>query len=79
VKRGFRIELAVKEPQVRDPIAVTFDENGRMFVCEMIDYSERRDETPHLGRISVLEEQGRGWRSTRPATCSPTISPGRPA
>jgi putative membrane-bound dehydrogenase-like protein len=57
VKRGFRIELAVKEPQTRDPIAVTFDENGRMFVCEMIDYSERRDEIPHLGRISVLEDK----------------------
>ncbi len=57
VKPGFQLELAAHEPQVTDPIAVTFDENGRMFVCEMIDYSERRDTTPHLGRISMLEDK----------------------
>ena len=37
VKKGFKLELAAHEPQVRDPIAVCFDEHGRMFVCEMID------------------------------------------
>ena len=57
VKPGYRIELAASEPQVRDPIAITFDENGRMFVCEMIDYSEERDRQPHLGRISLLEDR----------------------
>ena len=57
VKPGFKLQLAAHEPQVRDPIALTFDENGRMFVCEMIDYSERRDATPHLGRISMLEDK----------------------
>ncbi|MBI5769482.1 MAG: c-type cytochrome [Verrucomicrobia bacterium] len=56
VKRGFKVELAAAEPLVRDPIAICFDENGRMFVCEMIDYSEERERTPHLGRISVLED-----------------------
>ncbi|MEO6750769.1 MAG: PVC-type heme-binding CxxCH protein [Opitutus sp.] len=57
VKPGFKLQLAAHEPQVRDPIAITFDENGRMFVCEMIDYSERRDAHPHLGRISLLEDK----------------------
>jgi len=56
VKKGFKLEIAASEPQVRDPIALCFDERGRMFVCEMIDYSEMRDVTPHLGRISVLED-----------------------
>jgi putative membrane-bound dehydrogenase-like protein len=65
VKRGFKLELAAHEPQVRDPIAVAFDENGRMFVCEMIDYSEERDRTPHLGRISLLEDRdGDGYYET---------------
>ncbi len=54
VKKGFRIDLAAAEPLVKDPIALSFDENGRMFVVEMGDYSERRDE--HLGRISLLED-----------------------
>jgi putative membrane-bound dehydrogenase-like protein len=57
VKPGFHLELAAHEPSVRDPIAMCFDERGRLFVCEMIDYSERRDETPHLGRVSVLEDK----------------------
>src|SRR5687768_11145226 len=57
VKPGFKLELAAHEPLVRDPIAITFDENGRMFVCEMIDYSEERERTPHLGRISMLEDK----------------------
>ena len=34
----FRIEIAAAEPQVVDPVAVRFDENGRMWVVEMGDY-----------------------------------------
>jgi glucose/arabinose dehydrogenase len=65
VKAGFKVQLVTSEPYVRDPIAVSFDENGRMFVCEMIDYSEERDRTPHLGRISVLEDKdGDGFYET---------------
>jgi putative membrane-bound dehydrogenase-like protein len=65
VKPGFHLELAACEPLVVDPIAMCFDENGRMFVIEMRDYSERRDE--RLGRIRVLEDtdgDGRYDKST---------------
>ena len=65
VKPGFKLQLAAHEPQVRDPIAVSFDERGRMFVVEMIDYSEMREVTPHLGRVSMLEDQdGDGYFET---------------
>ncbi len=57
VKPGFRMKLAAHEPQLRSPIAISFDERGRMFVVEMIDYSELRDVTPHLGRVSMLEDK----------------------
>lgn len=64
-KPGFKLQLVTHEPHVRDPIALSFDENGRMFVCEMIDYSEERERTPHLGRISVLEDRdGDGFYET---------------
>lgn len=56
VKKGFHLELAASEPNVVSPVALSFDERGRMFVAEMIDYSERRDEVPHLGRIRMLED-----------------------
>ncbi|MBX7209279.1 MAG: c-type cytochrome [Verrucomicrobiaceae bacterium] len=57
VKKGFHLELAANEPQVRSPVAISYDERGRMFACEMIDYSEMRDVTPHLGRVSMLEDK----------------------
>jgi hypothetical protein len=33
-----RIELVAAEPLVMDPVAITFDERGRMFVVEYGDY-----------------------------------------
>ena len=56
VKKGFRLELVAAEPLVASPVTMAFDENSRLYVVEMIDYSERRDETPHLGRIRLLED-----------------------
>ena len=56
IKSGFRIELVAAEPLVVDPIAMAFDEDGRLFVVEMRDYPERRNETPHLGRIRLLQD-----------------------
>jgi putative membrane-bound dehydrogenase-like protein len=56
VKKGFHLELVAAEPNVMSPVALSFDENGRMFVVEMVDYSERRDADPHLGRIRMLED-----------------------
>ena len=56
VKQGFRLELVAAEPLVHSPVTMAFDEHGRLYVVEMIDYSERRDETPHAGRIRLLED-----------------------
>ncbi len=59
VRPGFHIELVASEPLVMDPVAMAFDESGRLFVVEMRDYSERRDE--RLGRIKLLvDEDGDG-------------------
>ena len=54
VKDGYRLELAAAEPLVRDPVAMAFDENGRMFVVEMCDYSEQDKE--FLGNVRLLED-----------------------
>ena len=65
VRPGFHLELVAAEPLVIDPIAMSFDENGRLFVVEMRDYSERREE--RLGRIRMLEDtdgDGRFDKST---------------
>jgi len=60
VRPGFRVELVACEPQIEDPIAISFDPDGNLFVCEMRGYSERRDEK--RGRISRLtDEDGDGF------------------
>src|SRR5262249_25967482 len=35
---GFRMELVACEPNVIDPVAIGFDEEGRMYVAEMPGY-----------------------------------------
>ena len=57
VRPGFHVELMACEPNVFSPVAMSFDENGRLYVVEMIDYSERRDEK--LSRIRLLESTKR--------------------
>lgn len=54
LKEGFDLQLVASEPLVADPIAMAFDENGRMYVIEMHGYPERRGE--NLGRIRLLED-----------------------
>jgi putative membrane-bound dehydrogenase-like protein len=56
IKKGFRIELAVADSMVTSPVAMAFDENGRLFVVEMRDYPNRREQVPHLGRVRLLED-----------------------
>ena len=51
---GYRIEVVAAEPLVIDPIAMAFDEQGRMFVVEMRGYSEMRD--TNTGRIRMLTD-----------------------
>lgn len=59
VVSGFRIEQVAAEPLVTDPVAMAFDEYGRLYVVEMRDYSEQADEW--LGQIRLLtDEDGDG-------------------
>src|SRR6476660_2372218 len=57
----FRIELFVSEPQVLSPVEMVFDESGKIYVAEMLDYPE----DPPLGkparsRIRLLETNADG-------------------
>src|SRR5688572_12861902 len=54
---GYRIQLVAAEPQVVDPVDLAFDENGRLFVAEMIDYPYGdAEKNPPQGRIRLLED-----------------------
>ena len=78
VEPGFHIELVAAEPLVMDPVGMSFDERGRLFVAEMRGYnqgnrvpaSEARKlamETTKLGCVKLLEDtdgDGRFDKST---------------
>lgn len=57
--KGFTIELAAAEPDVVDPVAMCFDEKGRLFVCEMRGYPNGGVGTGNetRGRIKCLEDR----------------------
>lgn len=60
IANGFRVDQVASEPTVVDPIAMAFDEYGRLFVVEMRGYSE--DEADNLGRIRLLEDKDEDGR-----------------
>src|SRR5881296_1563382 len=65
LRKGFRLELVAAEPLVTDPIALAFDEDGRLFVVEMNDYPEHGEQ--RLGQVRRLEDtdgDGRFDKST---------------
>src|SRR5262245_59743702 len=63
---GFRMDLLAAEPLVASPVAMTYDENGRAYVCEMRDYPytdkahhQRNQENPTdaaIGAVCLLED-----------------------
>lgn len=59
VAPGFQIELVASEPLIREPVALTWDGNGRLFVVEMRGYMQDINGTgakEPVGRISLLED-----------------------
>ncbi len=61
VQPGFRLELVASEPLVTSPIAMAFDENGRLFVVERPEEPRRTGTNAPVGRIRVLEDpEGEG-------------------
>ncbi|MDF9797165.1 putative membrane-bound dehydrogenase-like protein [Catalinimonas alkaloidigena] len=56
---GFRLELVASEPLIQDPVAMTFDSKGRIWVAEMQSYMpdvEGNGEDQPTGRIVILED-----------------------
>src|SRR5438034_7859503 len=57
LSEDFHIELFAAEPQVVDPVEMAFDENGRIYVAEMLDYPDDPPPgKPARSRIRLLED-----------------------
>ena len=55
VPEGFSVELVASEPQIVNPVAMTFDERGRIWITESLEYP-RREAGPGQDRVKVLED-----------------------
>ncbi|MGH9937454.1 MAG: PVC-type heme-binding CxxCH protein [Blastocatellia bacterium] len=57
VSENFKVELFLSEPQVQSPVEMVFDENGRVYVAEMLDYPDDPPPgKPARSRIKLLED-----------------------
>ncbi|MCA9198462.1 MAG: dehydrogenase, partial [Planctomycetales bacterium] len=55
VPEGFSVEVVASEPDIMNPVAMTFDDQGRIWVTESFEYP-RRSAGPGRDRIKVLED-----------------------
>ncbi|RUL86762.1 PVC-type heme-binding CxxCH protein [Tautonia sociabilis] len=55
VPDGFTVEVVAAEPDLVNPVAMTFDEKGRIWVTESLEYP-RRSPGPGQDRVKVLED-----------------------
>ncbi|MFT6442331.1 MAG: mono/diheme cytochrome c family protein [Salibacteraceae bacterium] len=59
VEEGFELSMVASEPQLKAPVSMDFDNNGRIWVVEMIGYMpniEGIGEEEKNGRITILED-----------------------
>ncbi len=62
---GYRLELVLSEPVIREPVISVFDGNGRLYVAEMRTYmqdADGRDQKAATSRVSLH------WSSQRDGT-----------
>ncbi len=62
---GFTVELVASEPLVIDPVALAFDEHGRLYVAENRDYPLGAPDGKPLGIIARLEDTDGDGRMDR--------------
>jgi putative heme-binding domain-containing protein len=55
VPEGFTVELVASEPDLVNPVAMTFDDRGRIWIAESLEYP-RRPAGPGRDRIKILED-----------------------
>ena len=66
VPKGFQVDLVASEPMLVNPVAMCFDERGRVWVTESVEYP-RMSAGKGKDRVKVLEDtdgDGKADRAT---------------
>jgi putative heme-binding domain-containing protein len=64
VPEGFTVELVASEPEIVNPIAMSFDDRGRIWITESLEYP-RKSAGPGRDRVKVLEDTDRDGRADK--------------
>src|SRR4051794_23759887 len=56
VPEGFEVELVASEPDIVNPVAMTFDERGRIWITESLEYP-RSSAGPGRDRVKGIEDR----------------------
>ena len=66
VPPDFELQLFAAEPDIVKPIAMAWDERGRLWIAETVDYpNEVREGEPGRDRIKILEDTDRDGRADK--------------
>src|SRR4051794_15058968 len=64
VPPGFAVELVASEPEIVNPIAMTFDDRGRIWITESLEYP-RKEAGRGRDRVKILEDTDGDGRADR--------------
>lgn len=53
--KGYRLELVASEPMIHEPVAMTWDGNGRMYVAEMNTYMQDAEGTGEMKAVCTVK------------------------
>ncbi len=56
VPPGFKVQVAASEPDVTQPIAMCWDDRGRLWIAEALSYPQRNPEGQGADRIVIFED-----------------------
>lgn len=75
VPNGFRVSVFAAEPQVQNPIAMAWDERGRMWVAENFTYADRtqRFDLSLRDRVLILEDTDHDGQADRRAVFTDNV------
>lgn len=69
--KGYKIELVASEPMIGEPVSISWDGNGKMYVAQMMTYMQDVDATNEnapWSRISLLEDSDNDGKMDKSST-----------
>jgi putative heme-binding domain-containing protein len=73
VPSGFSVELVASEPDIVNPVSMTFDDRGRIWITESVEYP-RKSAGPGRDRVKILEDTDQDGRADKVSTFADNLN-----